>query len=245
MSAKKLLPSYMNVLFNKIYGNPMLCDILDDARVVRLTDFFATDKLVKSLLRDVPKSAHVLQIGLTFGKQIDAVYSKVQKQGKLDIFDISDVQIDLAAKKYAHHNMTISNHDAAKSWDEKYDVIICYNLLHELPLKTRSNIMDNILDSLATGGKAVFVDIAEPETWNPLKYPLKWFNKLYRPFAESMWQQPLENFCSKKDEFRWNHTYMHGHMFQKTVATRKILSNEDVLKLTKLFNNDSGKTKTL
>lgn len=239
---QKKLPPYMQILFNKIYDNQRICGVLDDNRIVKLTDFFATEKLLKDLLRDVPKNAHVLQIGLTFGKQIDAVYNKVQKQGKLDIFDLSETQIKRAAQKYAHHNMTITNYNAALPWDEKYDVIICYNLLHELPLKTRQAVMDNLLDNLTTGGKAIFVDYAEPEAWNLLKYPLKWFNRLYRPFAQSLWQEPIENFCSKKDQFRWQHTYYHGHMFQKTVAIRKILSNEDVLKLTKMFNSTNKKS---
>lgn len=229
-------PAYMNILFNKIYANSKLCEILDDSRVVQLSNFFAVDKLIKDLLRDIPKNAHVLQIGLTFGKQIKAVYDKVHKRGKLDIFDLSTTQIDLAARKYADYDMTITNYDATISWDEKYDVIVCYNLLRELPLKTRKTVMDNILNGLTTGGKAIFVDYAEPENWNPLKYPLKWFNRLYRPFAESLWLQPIEDFCSQKEQFRWHHNYYHGHMFQKTTAIRKILNSEDVLKLTKLFN---------
>ena len=237
MAQKNKLPAYMKILFNRVYNNPLLCDILDDTRIVKLTSFFASGTLVKDLLRDVPKNAHVLQIGLTFGKEIDAVYNKVNKNGKLDIFDISDKQIAMAAKKYPHHNMTISNHNAALPWDEKYDVIICYNLLRELPFQTRRNVMDNILESLSTGGKAVFIDYAEPDAFNPIKWPLFWFNRLYRPFAESLWYNPLENFCSKKDDFRWHHTYYCGHAFQKVTAIRKILSNEDVLKLTRLFNH--------
>ena len=122
--SEKKIPPYMQILFNKIYENPSVCDILDDTRMVQLSNFFATDKLIKDLLRDVSKNAHVLQIGLTFGKEIDAVYNKVQKQGKLDIFDLSETQIKRAAKKYAHHNMTITNYNAAIPWDEKYDVII-------------------------------------------------------------------------------------------------------------------------
>ena len=238
MSAPKQ-PAYMDILFNRIYSKPKICGILDDNRIVQLSNFFASDKIIKDLLRDIPKNAHVLQIGLTFGKEIKAVYNKVYKRGKLDIFDLSATQIELAATKYADFDMTITNYDATMVWDEKYDVVICYNLLRELPLKTRSAIMDNVLNSLATGGKAIFVDYALPQSWNLLKYPLKWFNRLYRPFAESLWQHPIESFCTKKENYRWHHRYYHGHMFQKTVAIRKILNSEDVIKLTKLFNNNS------
>ena len=48
-------------------------------------------------------------------------------------------------------------------------------------------------------------------------------------------QEDKARLNSLKDEFRWNHSYYHWNMFQKVVATRKILSSDDVVKLTKLF----------
>lgn len=229
------LPPYMNIHSNKIYHKRGLCGILDDDRVARLNSFYAYKKIIKDLLRDITKNAHVLQIGLTFGNEISAVYEKVHKHGKFDIFDVSEDQLEMARERYEDYNINIMDYNATLPWDEKYDVVICYNLLHELPLKTRQKIMDNALRSLTNGGKAIFVDFAEPEFWNPLKWPLFFFNRLYRPFSESLWQEPLENFCELRDEFRWNHIYYHGRLFQKVVATRKILSSDDVVKLTKLF----------
>ena len=190
---------------------------------------------MKDLLRDVAKNAHVLQIGLTFGDELEQIYDKVKKQGKLDVFDVSDIQLQRAKEKYARKNIELSNYNAALAWDEKYDVVICYNLLHELPLKTRQQVMDNVLKSLTTGGKAIFVDYAKPLWWQIFRYPLFVFNRLYRPFCESLWEQPLENFSSLKDGFRWQHSYYGGKLWQKTVAVPKILSNDDVRKLTKLF----------
>ena len=97
--------------------------------------------------------------------------------------------------------------------------------------------MDNILNGLAKGGKAVFVDYAEPSWWNPLKWPMFVFNRLYQPFAESIWEKPLESFVSNKNDYRWQKVYYRGKMYQKVVATKKILSNEDAKKLTKLFRD--------
>ena len=231
------LPAYMDILGNKIYENRKLSGILDDPRVAAVTGCGAQNRILKDLWHDINRNSHVLQIGLTFGNEIITVYGKVHQQGKLDIFDISDTQIDFARERYGHREMNIIKHDAVAAWDEKYDVIICYNLLHELPLKTRQKVMDNVLDGLTNGGKAIFVDYAKPKWWNPLRWPLLWYNRLYRPFAESLWQQPIENFCSNKDAFRWSHTYYNGGMYQKAVAVRKILSSDDVLKLTKLFRS--------
>lgn len=229
------MPPYMYLFSNKIYYKRGLCGVLDDGRVARFNSFYAYKKIIKDLLHDVTKNAHVLQIGLTFGDEISAVYEKVHKNGKFDIFDISEIQVERAKQRYENYDINIMNYNAALPWDEKYDVIICYNLLHELPLKTRQKVMDNALNGLTNGGKAIFVDFAEPEYFNPLKWPLFLYNRLYRPFCESLWDEPLENFCSLKDKFRWNHSYYHWHMFQKVVATRKILSSDDVVKLTKLF----------
>lgn len=229
------LPPYMNVLFNRIYANKTISGILDDERIVKLCHLWQKNKIMKDLLRDVAKNAHVLQIGLTFGDELEQIYAKVKKQGKLDVFDVSETQLQRAKEKYARKNIELSNYNAALAWDEKYDVIICYNLLHELPLKTRQQVMDNVLSSLTTGGKAIFVDYAKPMWWQLLCYPLFIFNRLYRPFTESLWEQPLENFSSLKDGFRWQHSYYGGRLWQKTIAVPKILSNDDVKKLTKLF----------
>ena len=235
MKKSNPVPPYMNILFNKLYNNKVLSGIFDDERVVKLGSLGLKKKIMTDLLRDVAKNAHVLQIGLTFGDELDRIYQKVRKHGKIDVFDISDLQIERAKEKYARKNIEIVNYNATMSWDEKYDVVICYNLLHELPLITRQKVMDNVLNSLATGGKAVFIDYAKPVWWQIVRFPLCFFNRLYRPFAESLWQQPLENFCSQKDEFRWQHTYYGGRLWQKTIAVQKILSNDDVKKLTKLF----------
>ncbi len=229
------MPPYMEVFSNKMYTNRSLCGVLDDGRIARFNSFYAQKKIIRDLLKDITKNAHVLQIGLVFGDEISEIYNKVHKLGKLDIFDISETQVDMAKERYDNCNINIMNYDATLPWDEKYDVVICYNLLHELPLKTRRKVMDNALSSLTNGGKAIFVDFAEPEFFNPLKWPLLLCNRLWRPFSESLWNEPLENFCSLKDEFRWNHSYYHWNMFQKVVATRKILSSDDVVKLTKLF----------
>lgn len=236
MVALNELPPYMRILGNNIYQNRALSGVLDDYRIVALTSCWSSDKIIKDVLRDVTKNAHVLQIGLSFGMQIPSVYEKVKKHGKLDIFDVSETQIKLAQEHYKDYDINIMNYNAALPWDEKYDVVICYNLLHELPLKTRQQVMDNALDCLTNGGKAVFVDYAEPEPWHPLKWPLFLYNRLYRPFAESLWNEPIESFCTKKEEYRWHHTYYCGKLYQKVVAVRKILSSEDVVKLTKLFH---------
>ncbi|MBP1531904.1 MAG: class I SAM-dependent methyltransferase [Alphaproteobacteria bacterium] len=234
MKVLNKLPAYMQILGNKRYSNSWLSGILDDSRVAHITSCFTSKKIMKDMLRDITKNAHVLQIGLNFGSEISTVFNKIRKKGKLDIFDVSDTQIKKASERYSY-KINIMNYNATLPWDEKYDVVICYNLLRELPLDTRKKVMDNALGCLTNGGKAIFIDYAKPEWWHPLKWPLFLYNRLFFPFAESLWEKPIESFCSRKDEFRWSHSYYQGNLYQKVVAVRKILSSDDVIKLTKLF----------
>ena len=91
MTLANQLPTYMQILGNKIYNNITVSSILDDNRVVTLLNLWANNKMIKDLIQDITKNAHVLQIGLTFGNEIDAVYAKVSQKGKFDIFDIIQI----------------------------------------------------------------------------------------------------------------------------------------------------------
>lgn len=235
MTEETKMPDYMDVYFNKIYANEFWSGVCDDERVTVLRTLFSNDTLVIDLAKEVAKNAHVLQIGLTFGNQVETIFRKVCKQGKYDIFDISDMQIKKAEQKFGQYNINIIKHNASESWTEKYDVIICYNLLSDVPPLTRTKIVDNVLSSLTKGGKAVFVDCCEPEKWNFWKPFLKAYNLLYRPFALDLWKTPIEDFATRKDDFRWHHVYYSGRRYQKVTAIRKILSSEDVRKLTSMF----------
>ena len=239
MTGKTKLPDYMDVFANRLYRNEFWSNVCDDERITTLRTWFSNDSLVIDLAKEAAKNAHVLQIGLTFGDQIETIYRKVCKQGKFDIFDISDTQIKRFNKKFAHYNINMIKHDATEPWEEKYDVIICYNLLSDVPAKTRTKIVDNVLSSLTKGGKAVFVDCCQPDKWNFWRLFLKIYNLLYRPFALDLWKTPIENFASHKDEFRWHHVYYSGRRYQKVTAVRKILSSEDVKKLTRMFRAEN------
>ena len=240
MTKENKMPDYMDVFANRIYSNDFWSSVCDDERITTLRTLFSNDSLVIDLAKEVSKNAHVLQVGLTFGNQIETVYSKVYKQGKYDIFDISDTQIRRANEKFGPGNLNIIKHNAVEPWTEKYDVVICYNLLSEVPPKTRNKIIDNVLASLTKGGKAVFVDCCQPDKWNIWKFFLKIYNLLYRPFALDLWKTPIENFATEKDNFRWHHVYYSGRRYQKVTAVRKILSSEDVRKLTRMFRSENS-----
>ncbi len=67
----------------------------------------------------------------------------------------------------------------------------------------------------------IFVDYAQPKRFHPLKYPLKMFNRLYEPFAESLWYNEIEDFAPKTDKLIWAKKTFFGDMYQCVVAQRR------------------------
>ena len=57
------LPLYMNVLFNKIYGNKKLSNVFDDPRIVYAGNLGATDVIMRDLLHDVTKNVKGEYVG--------------------------------------------------------------------------------------------------------------------------------------------------------------------------------------
>lgn len=134
--------------------------------------------------------------------------AKVGIYGHYDLLDVSMVQLRHQRNKYCYLYpfMRFVNGDASEPPKRKYDVVICYMLLHEVPSATRARIVNNALDCLKPGGKAVFVDYNNSLVWHPLRYVVKFFNRLYQPFAEKLWNNEIKNYARNPAEFFWRKT---------------------------------------
>lgn len=107
--------------------------------------------------------------------------------------------------------------------DEKYDAVICYNLLHELPPISKTRAVNNALNLIKTRGKVIFIEYNDPGKWNPLRYFLKMFNRLYQPFAEKIWERDIATYAENRSRFFWRKTLYYKGMYQKVVAIKKAL----------------------
>ena len=110
--------------------------------------------------------------------------------------------------------------DASKTLKGEYDTIICHFLLHELPPQTRTKILNNIIKALKPGGKAVFIDYHLPSPFNPLKYFIRAINRLYQPFAESLWKSSIKDMTPHAETCSWSQQTYFAGVYQKVVATK-------------------------
>ena len=221
---EELLPAYSAFLYGDVYNNLDRSTSMDTKLSANLRTFFQYNTLVSSLLKNIKKDQSILQMGLVFGDEMDSVAQAVGAYGQYDIIDINSLQISRNQEKYGnvYPAMKIFKQDAAtfKS-TTKYDVVICFLLLQELPPVTKGKVINNALEALKDGGSAIFIDYHKPVFWHPLRYVVRMYNRLKHPFVEKLWDKEIDTYAKNKTDYSWLKSVFFGGMFQKVVATKK------------------------
>lgn len=220
---KAKLPIYVKAIYGKIYQNAQVSKFFDSAKLLKFLTLGNSAKLCEATLKEIKQNQKVLQIGVTFGDQIEQVAERVGHYGKYDLIDVSELQLNRAEEKYKYlySQMRFMLHDGTEPLNDKYDIVLCYMLLHELPILTKIKLVNNVLNSVNETGKVVFVDYYNPIKWHPLRYIVRMFNRLYQPFAEKLWDREIHTFADKKSNFFWRKKTYFGNMYQKVVASKK------------------------
>ena len=215
-------PLYLSMLYPLMYHNKRVYRFLDDDRIQAVLSLGFKKKIVDDMLEDINTNSSVLQIGCTFGSQMQKTADKIGRYGSYVITDVSGEQLDRAREQLIDKKIDFEMHDARKPFSKKYDAVICFMLLHELPEVSRRKVINNALDAVKQGGKVIFADYNKPSEWNVLRFVLKPFNRLYFPFIEKLWENPIKNYAGKDDHFSWDKKVYAGRMFQKVVAVREV-----------------------
>lgn len=216
------VPAYVKEIYGKVYENEKLCRYFDDERIATLMTWGFQNKMVNDVVKEISTNSKVLQIGCTFGRQIEAVAEKIGAYGKYVIVDVCPQQLERCRSKAIYQKIDFQSHDGSRALSEKFDTVICYMLLHELPPSTKAKVINNALNSVEEGGKVIFVDYHKPSQWNLLRFILKPINRIYQPFAESMWKRSIESYAKNKEHFVWRKKTYGAKMYQKVVAVRQI-----------------------
>lgn len=216
------VPEYLKSVYDGRYFHPLWTKMFDDEWAAALASFFMGGRLTKLVTNEIFEGQDVLQLGLASGSFEYQVASKMNGKGKYRIEDISPAHIEAIQPRISPWlNVSVRERDFTIPTELRYDVVICYFLLHELPDVRKTAAIRRALGSLKPGGRAIFIDYAAPVRFHPLKYPLKWFNRLYEPFAESLWHNEIESFAPKSNGFIWAKKTLFGNMYQCVIAQKK------------------------
>ncbi|MBR6408742.1 MAG: rhodoquinone biosynthesis methyltransferase RquA [Alphaproteobacteria bacterium] len=215
-------PPYLRELYAFIYKNKSMSRFLDDERIQSILSLGAKKILIEDLLEDIGTNSSVLQIGCTFGSQMQKTADKIGRYGSYVVADVLPVQIERCREQLIDKKIDFEVMDARKPFSSKYDTVLCFMLLHELPETSREKVVNNALDAVKEGGKAIFIDYNMPSKYNLLRFFLKPFNRLYFPFTENLWYRQIRAYAHKENHFAWYKKTYRAKMFQKVVAVRKV-----------------------
>jgi ubiquinone/menaquinone biosynthesis C-methylase UbiE len=218
-SAKKI-PAYLTKIYPNLYFNSYLYNFLDNVIIQNILTLGYHNKLTDELKKEISPHSKILQIGATFGSQIDKTYSALGMLGSYTIIDILPNVIENCKEKHLDQRINFIEANAKNTIKEEYDTIICYMLLHELPPLTRTKVLENIMKALKSGGKVIFIDYNLPNYYNPLKYFIRAFNRLYQPFAEVLWKNNIKDLTPNAEICSWSKQTYFGGIYQKVVATK-------------------------
>ena len=223
------LPEYIKVVYGDLYASKKNCKMADSSFSCMLRTFFKYDFLVERLIEEIKGCRNILQIGISFGYQIQKTSALTRTDKVYKIIDINPNEVVRLQKKCAQNykNLIICEQDARQLEPEKkYDCIICFFLLSTLPNETRNKIINNALKVLEPDGKAVFIDWHKPASFNPLLFFVKSYNRLRHPFVEHFWKKDIPETINKDfaKKFLWKKTCYFGGLFQKTVVKRNFNS---------------------
>ncbi len=219
-TTKNTYPAYLTDIYGWLYFNPGLYNFLDNSFLLNFLTLGYHYILSEEVRKEISPHAHILQIGATLGGQIEKTYAGLGMLGTYTLVDIIPEILKNCREKHLEQKINFVHTNATKPLKGEYDTVICYMLLHELPPFTRTRIIDNILKILKPGGKAIFIDYHKPSSYHPLKYIIRAINRLYQPFAESLWKEAIRGMATHPETCRWSQQTYFGGVYQKVVATK-------------------------
>lgn len=215
------VPEYLKSVYSRRYFHPFFSKFFDDEWIAAIGSFFCGGKLIQKVTDEIIEGKDVLQLGVASGNLEYKIAEKMNSKGQYHIEDISTQHINaMKSRVSAWLNVTLKERDFTIPNDQRYDVVIGYFVLHEVPDTRKREILTRAINALKPRGKAIFVDYAKPKKFHPLKYPVKMFNRLYEPFAESLWYNEIKDIAPKTGKLIWDKKTFFGDMYQCVIAQR-------------------------
>ncbi len=212
----------MHKVYDWAYLDPRNATILDRELIVSMILWGNNRRLKKSLLSEIVPNATVLQAAHVYGSLIYEIAAKLSHPRQLEVVDVSALQIGRCRDKLrAFPQVVMRIGDIALLRSTPRDVISCFFLLHEVPWDYKRALVNRLLEQVAPGGKAVFVDYHKPHRLHPLRGIMNLIWRKFEPFAIDLLESEIDRFADNHDSFTWTKETFFGGLYQKVVATRR------------------------
>ena len=218
-----VLPAYLEETYRWAYLRPASVALLDHDLVASLVLWGQMGRLRRMVARELAPGARVLQPACVYGGFSRCIAERLGPAGRLEVRDVAPIQVENCRRKLARFpNCRVTRHDAGQPTAARFDAVLCFFLLHELPADWKRRVMAALLGAVRPGGKAIFVDYHRPHPLHPLCWPMRALFARLEPFAEELWRRELREFAppAVAARFRWRKTTRFGGLYQMVVARR-------------------------
>ncbi len=215
------VPGYLQDVYRWAYLEPLALTVFDHQAMVSAILWGNYHRLARGVLEELHAGERVLQLASVYGPFSLQLLDALGPDGKLDVVEVAPVQIARCRRLLEHHaNARVIPGDAAAPPEGRYDTVVSFFLLHEVPEDYKSRIVDAALDRVAPGGRVVFIDYHQPRRWHPLRPIMATVFALLEPFARVLWTREIESYARHRGGFRWRKQTFFGGLYQKVVAER-------------------------
>lgn len=217
------VPDYLVDTYDWAYVNPKCVRCLDHDAVVWILLFLNAGRLMNRYLDRIQPGMKVWQVAHVYGSLVSDVAKKVGDQGEFHLTDCTPAQLERAHLKLDQYsNSKIIQSDAADYDETGFDVVCSFMLLHEVPSEKKRAVVDRMLNNVKEDGQVIFVDYHNPKKyWQPFRTILQLVNHYLEPYSKELWENEIETFATRRDEFDWHKETIFGGVYQCVIATRK------------------------
>jgi len=215
------IPDYLKETYHWAYIDPVIVPWLDRGLIVWTILWGNSGRLMRAAFKEIEPGGNVLQAAYVYGDFSPSLARHVGPKGRLDVIDIVPLQVDNCRTRLKGLNQASARlADAAEPGGGPYDAVCCYFLLHEIPRDKKIDVVRGLLDRVAPGGKAVFMDYHKPARLHLLKGVMNLIWRKFEPFTIDLTETEIETFADAGSAFPWSKETFFGGLYQIVVATR-------------------------
>ncbi|NQV45329.1 MAG: class I SAM-dependent methyltransferase [Rhodospirillales bacterium] len=216
------VPEYMHDVYDWAYLNPRNVRLLDREIIVSLILWGNSHRLQEALLCEIDPAASVLQAAHVYGDLIPRIAATLAHPGQLEVIEVAPVQAGRCREKLRDYpEVEVRIADVASLRTTPRDLVSCFFLLHEIPTDYKCAVVNTLLNHVAEGGKAVFVDYHRSHWLHPLRPLMRVVFDWLEPFARELQDHDIAEYADDADAFIWRKETYFGGLYQKTVAERR------------------------
>lgn len=220
------IPKYLHETYWWAYLHPRSVRFFENQWAVNTILWGNFARLRDSALDELGKeiTGHTLQIACVYGDITPKLAQRLAPDARLDVVDVAPIQLEnLKRKINGQKNVHLDCQDASSLSfdDQRFDQVMLFFLLHELPADVRVKTVQEALRVLKPGGKLVVVDYHRPMWLHPHFYIMWPILKTLEPFALDLWQSEIaELIPAEIQPATVDKSTFFGGLYQKVVIVR-------------------------